>query len=106
MYTFRVNWSELYDADHYKNQEKIYKEVRPNLMSDNLVVPTPSVRAYIDKLAARDYAGLKQQIEDFYRKDNQQTTSATPVTPVGTSHHLQTHTVEVNPSNITSFPIH
>lgn len=103
---FRVDWSQLYDADHYKTQEKIYKDLRPTLMSDTLVVPTQSVRQYIDKLTARDYTDLKQQIDDFYRKNNHQTTSSTSVIPVDTLHHLQTYTVEVNPSNIISLPIH
>lgn len=103
---FRVDWSQLYDADHYKTQEKIYKDLRPTLMSDTLVVPTQSVRQYIDKLTARDYTDLKQQIDDFYRKNTHQTTSSTSVIPVDTLHHLQTYTVEVNPSNIISLRIH
>ena len=100
---FRVDWSQLYDADHYKTQEKIYKDLRPTLMTDTLVVPTQSVREHINKLTARDYAGLKQQIDDFYRKNDHPTTS---VIPVDTLHHLQTYNVEVNPSNIILFPIH
>jgi 7-keto-8-aminopelargonate synthetase-like enzyme len=64
---FRVDWSQLYDKDHYKNQESIYKRLRPTLLSNTLVVPTPKIRGHVRDLAANDYFGLKQQVEAFHR---------------------------------------
>ncbi len=95
---FRVDWSQLYDKDHYKNQELIYKRLRPTLLSNTLVVPSQKIRDHIRDLAANDFFGLKQQVEAFHRTTRksmdifERPTSVIHVDPIN---HLQTYTIEV-----------
>ena len=49
---FRVDWNALYDEDHYKKQDEIYKTIRPTLLSNTLVVPTQKIREHIENLSA------------------------------------------------------
>ncbi|UJR36071.1 hypothetical protein I4U23_028807 [Adineta vaga] len=89
-----VNWNALYDKNHYKNQEFIYKRERPTLLSNTLVVPTQKLREHIRELASNDYFGLRQQIEGFYRTTNE-SKHQSPLIHVETMNCLQTYTIEV-----------
>lgn len=81
-------------------QETIYKNLRPTLLSNSLIVPTQKVREHVENLTAYEYTGLKQQVEGFYRTtDRQISSTSSSVIPVDTLHHLQTYTIDVNPSN-------
>jgi len=64
---FRVNWNALYDKDHYERQDEIYKTIRPTLLSNTLVVPTQKIREHVENLSAKDYFGIRQQVEAFHR---------------------------------------
>ncbi|CAF1150239.1 unnamed protein product [Adineta steineri] len=91
-----VNWNKLYDKDHYKNQEIIYKRIRPTLLSNTLVVPSQKIREHIRDLAANDYFALKQQIEAFHRTMNINTSEhQSSVIHTETTNHLQTYTIEI-----------
>jgi hypothetical protein len=97
IFEFRVDWNELYNADHYQIQEDIYKDLRPTLLSHTLVVPTQKIRGHIRDLTANDNARLKDQIERFYRTNKTTTDCQSSVlNPMNTLHHLQTYTIEVN----------
>ena len=89
----------MYDKDHYRNQEMIYKRIRPGLLCNTLVVPTPKIQGHIRDLAANDYFGLKQQIEAFHQTTNKRTTDSlehqSSVVHLDTIHLLQTYTIEV-----------
>jgi hypothetical protein len=92
-----VDWNELYEIDHYKNQEKIYKLIRPTLLSNTLVVPTQKIREHIRDLASNDYYGLKQQVDAFHRTTKKPTTECqSSLISVDEIHHLQTYTIEVS----------
>ena len=96
-FDFRVDWSQLYDVNHYKTQEKIYKRLRPTLLSNTLVVPTQKVREHIRDLTSGDYSGLQQQVRAFYQTSRKTTDhQSSSIIPSDESHHLQTYTIEVN----------
>ncbi len=63
----RVDWNELYPQDHYEKQEEIYRNIRPTLLSNTLVVPTQKIREHVQALSGRDYYGIRQQVEAFQR---------------------------------------
>ena len=109
----RVNWSELYDADHYKKQEQTYKTMRPTLLSNTLIVPTQKIREHIYHLAANNYHGIEQQVTAYRQAapvslgkndyiafsliqllihSDQQSIVPT----ISALHHLQTYTIEIN----------
>lgn len=97
-YYFRVNWNELYDTDHYKTQERVYKTLRPTLLSNSLVVSSKQIHEHIRSLAANNYAAIKQQVKEYYRTNKTKTdASDTPasLTNVDINHHLQTYTIGV-----------
>lgn len=94
MFCFRIDWSELYDKDHYKTQEIVYARERPTLLSNTLVVPTQKIREHIRELAANDYYGLRQQVEAFHRTDDGSRHRSSLI-PVETMNYLQTYTIEV-----------
>lgn len=109
----RVNWSELYDADHYEKQEQIYKTLRPTLLSNTLIVPTQKIREHIYHLTANNYFGIQQQVTAYRQTvpvslgrnnwvafivielsvySDQQSIVPT----ISAFHHLQTYTIEIN----------
>ncbi len=100
---FSVNWNELYERDHYKNQEEIYKYFRPTLLSNTLVVPTQKIREHIRNLASNDYYGLKQQVQAFHRTNTKSTEYQSSLIPGEDIHHLQTYSIEVNRYKILIF---
>ncbi|CAF1045110.1 unnamed protein product [Adineta ricciae] len=89
-----INWSELYDKDHYRTQEIMYARERPTLLSNTLVVPTQKIREHIRELAANDYYGLRQQVKAFHRTDDDSRHRSSLI-PVETMNYLQTYTIEV-----------
>ncbi|CAF3141164.1 unnamed protein product [Rotaria sp. Silwood2] len=62
-----VDWNALCDEDHYRKQEEIYKRIRPTLLSNTLAVPRQNIKEHIQSLAFKNYFGLHQQVEGFYR---------------------------------------
>ena len=62
-----VDWSQLYDANYYKQQEETYRNIRPTLLSNSLTVPGEQIRDHVEILTNKHYFGIKQQIEGFYR---------------------------------------
>ena len=104
---FRVDWNELYHADHYKRQEKIYEDRRPTLLSHTLVVPMQKIREHIQDLTEHSYARLRDQIERLYQANKRTTDDRSPeLKPMDTLNHLQTYTIEVNREIFSSFLIH
>jgi hypothetical protein len=91
-----VDWSQLYDKDHYKIQEKIYEHFRPTLLSNTLVVPTQKIREHIQDLSSNDYNGLKKQVEVFHRTTKKTIDHQSSLIPIQALHHLQTYTIQVN----------
>ncbi|CAF2477844.1 unnamed protein product [Rotaria sp. Silwood2] len=93
-----VNWNELYDKNHYKNQESVYKSLRPTLLSNTLVVPTQKIREHIRNLAINNYLGLKQQVEAFYRTTRKTTDiseHSSSLISVDTNNCLPTYVVAI-----------
>ncbi|CAF3403952.1 unnamed protein product [Rotaria socialis] len=80
-----VNWNELYENDHYIKQVEIYKRIRPTLLSNTLTVPKKSIRDHIASLAANDYFGIAQQVED----------RQSSIIDVDVIHHLSMHEIKV-----------
>ncbi len=107
----RVDWSALYDENHYAKQEEIYMKFRPTLLSNTLVVPNQTIREHIAKLAANDYLGIRQQVEAFHRTNKKTSRRKIPnfiqyqlilsesqssATPVDVINHLRIYDIEIN----------
>ncbi len=94
---FSVDWNQLYNSDHYQIQEEIYKQQRPGLLTNTLIVPMQKIRGHIRDLAANNYARLNDQIDAFYQANKKTTDCQTSsLNLMDTLHHLQTYTIEVN----------
>ncbi|CAF3418929.1 unnamed protein product [Rotaria socialis] len=94
-----VDWNQLYDSDHYKNQESIYKSLRPTLLSNTLIVLSQQIRQHIQNLSANNYSMLKQQIEVYDKTAREtRTTSEIPssLAHVDINHHLPTYPIGIN----------
>ncbi|CAF4103360.1 unnamed protein product, partial [Adineta steineri] len=91
-----VNWNELYDADHYTNQEAIYRRIRPTLLSNTLIILTQRIREHIQDLVANNYHGLQQQVEAYHRTNKKTLETQSELSSVTVMSHLQTYTIEIN----------
>ncbi|CAF4316808.1 unnamed protein product, partial [Adineta steineri] len=92
----RVNWNELYDADHSQNQEAIYRRIRPTLLSNTLIILTQRIREHIQDLVANNYHGLQQQVEAYHRTNKKTLETQSELSSVTVMSHLQTYTIEIN----------
>ncbi|CAF0957976.1 unnamed protein product [Adineta ricciae] len=91
-----VNWSELYEADHYEKQEQIYKKIRPTLLSNTLIVPAQKIREHVYHLAANNYRGIDQQVTAYRQATPVSLDQQSIVPTISAFHHLQTYTIEIN----------
>ncbi|UJR10008.1 hypothetical protein I4U23_014231 [Adineta vaga] len=91
-----LNWNELYDIDHYEKQEEIYKEKRPTLLSNTLIIPTAKIREHIYDLSTNNYLGIQQQVAAYCRTATGLLDQQSIVPTISAFHHLQTYTIELN----------
>ncbi|CAF4213848.1 unnamed protein product [Rotaria sp. Silwood2] len=91
-----VDWNALYDEDHYRKQEEIYKRIRPTLLSNTLAVPRQNIKEHIQSLAFKNYFGLHQQVEGFYRTNKKISQQQSSLIPVDVINHLPMHNIDIN----------
>ncbi|CAF3748010.1 unnamed protein product [Rotaria sp. Silwood1] len=91
-----VDWNALYDEDHYKKQEEIYKKIRPTLLSNTLAIPKQKIKEHIQSLALKNYFAINQQVEAFYRTNKKTSQRNSSLIPVDDIHYLPMHNIEIN----------